>query len=234
MYEPTIPPIDERLAYLCGFLLGDGSIQVRKDKHDHCIKAVGNPKDEKEYYETVIKKLFLEAFNIPIKMQMMDSGTTYGFQISSKKLVAFLMSIGIPTAPKYENLKIPAIFYQDEKLLKACISGIFDTDGCISFKRQGTAVPHYPVINITSKSPSFIKEIDRIIRGQGIVTCVAINYHATDCRMKEGYSVKSTITICGHRRLQQWLQAIGTWHPKHQRKILQFGQERERTIIQKK
>ena len=38
------------LAYLCGVLAGDGSISYRKNKHEYMIKCVGNPKDEKIYY----------------------------------------------------------------------------------------------------------------------------------------------------------------------------------------
>ncbi|KKQ76846.1 MAG: hypothetical protein UT00_C0030G0001, partial [Parcubacteria group bacterium GW2011_GWA1_38_7] len=38
------------LAYLCGVFAGDGSISIRLKKHDYEVKCVGNPLDEKEYY----------------------------------------------------------------------------------------------------------------------------------------------------------------------------------------
>ena len=41
-----IPRKNIDLAYLCGVLAGEGSINIRKNKCDYEIKCVGNPKDE--------------------------------------------------------------------------------------------------------------------------------------------------------------------------------------------
>jgi len=42
--------ITEDLAYFCGVLAGDGSIGYRENKKEYCIKCVGNPADEQDYY----------------------------------------------------------------------------------------------------------------------------------------------------------------------------------------
>lgn len=138
-----IPELTEELAYLCGFILGDGSINIREEKHDYCIQAVGNPRDEKEYYDSIIKGLFLTVFNIPIITLSHHKDTTYGFHFSSKKIVQYLVKeLQMPQSPKYESLKIPPAFYSDDKLLIACIRGIFDTDGCVSFKKRHKNNPY--------------------------------------------------------------------------------------------
>lgn len=226
MHTIIIPESNEKLAYLCGFLLGDGSIHIRKDKHDYCIKAAGNPKDEQEYYNKVIKQTLEELFNIEVPMKRYNKGTTYGFSVSSKKLVNYLTKeLGMPKSPKYNTLHIPKVFYQEKKLLFACIRGIFDTDGCISFKKRGKTIPHYPVITISSKSSSFIKEIYKILLTEEIQGSIIIDYKLLDKRFKKGYNHISKIQISGHKKLDLWLQTIGTWHPKHQNKIIMFGRK---------
>lgn len=49
--------ITEDLAYICGVLIGDGHIHYRKEKGDYCIKCVGHPIDEKEFYDKTIVNL---------------------------------------------------------------------------------------------------------------------------------------------------------------------------------
>ena len=56
--------INEDLAYFCGVLAGDGNIDIRLHKHDYTIKCVGNPRDEKEYYNKVLYNLIYKIFNI--------------------------------------------------------------------------------------------------------------------------------------------------------------------------
>lgn len=214
------PVVNEKLAYFCGFILGDGSIYIRKEKHDYCIKAVGNPKDEKAYYDRILQPLIKELFDITIKMKAYDKNTTYGFQISSKQLVEFLTEeIGLPTAPKYENLHLPKAFYQDEKLIRACIRGIFDTDGCICFKKRSATSDAYPVISITSKSSALISQINAILEGLQLKGVQLINYELRDTRLKRGFNNISRIEINGRKNLKRWTNSIGTWHPKHRRKI---------------
>ena len=49
----TIKPYDftEELAYLCGVFAGDGSLNIRKKKWEYSLKCVGNPKDERIFYD---------------------------------------------------------------------------------------------------------------------------------------------------------------------------------------
>ena len=76
--------ITSNLAYLSGVLAGDGNIHIRKHKHDYTIKCVGNPKDEKEFYDKVLYDVIHEIFNIKIKTGLKDQNTTYGFTIHSR------------------------------------------------------------------------------------------------------------------------------------------------------
>ncbi len=216
--------ITEDLAYLCGVFAGDGSIGFRKSKNEYSLKVVGNPKDEQEFYSTVIAPKFKKVFGIMPNTRYHDTKTTYGFSIYSKAIYDYLVNfIGLPSGVKYNSLKIPQIFFEDEKLVVAFIRGVFDTDGCISFKKRANRTQNYPVINLTSKSANFTKQIADFLESIGLKLSVLYDYHAKDSRIKLSYSVKSLIFINGHNNLKLWMDKIGFYSPKHLNKIRGYG-----------
>ena len=98
------------LAYLCGILAGDGHIPNIKQKSRNRICCGGNPKDEKEFYDINMKRLFKEVFNMDIIPRDLKGGT-YGFKFGSEATVTFLTKIiGLPRGKKYDTLKIPELF----------------------------------------------------------------------------------------------------------------------------
>jgi len=212
--------ISEDLAYLCGIFAGDGSIGYRRKKNEYCLKVVGNPKDEKEFYHQVIGPKFERVFGIFPRMKYHDSQTTYGFSVYSKTIYSYLVNIiGLPSGVKYPTLRIPEIFLKDEKLTIAFIRGVFDTDGCISFKKGDKNYPHYPVINLTSKSANFIKQIADILNNLGLKFSTSYNYNQRDSRVEKGFTTVSRIDIHGHKNLRIWMDKIGFYSPKHLEKI---------------
>src|SRR3989344_2472652 len=77
------------LAYLCGILAGDGHIS--KDyggKSRNRISCGGNPKDEKPFYNIIIKDLFKKLFNVEIIPKDLHDGT-YGFRFGSLGVTDF-------------------------------------------------------------------------------------------------------------------------------------------------
>jgi hypothetical protein len=66
VYDLTVPDgITLELAYLSGVLAGDGGINIRP-KHDYEIKCVGNPKNEKKFYDAVVAPLFEKLFGLKV------------------------------------------------------------------------------------------------------------------------------------------------------------------------
>jgi len=124
------------LAYLCGIFAGDGSINIKESKSDYFLKCVGNPKDEKPLYFDVIGPLFKETFGFLPNMKLYDGGTIFGFVVYSRALIYYLTNEGgLPYGKKYNRLCVPKIFLKDEKLLMHFLRGLFDTDGCVCFKK---------------------------------------------------------------------------------------------------
>ena len=204
----------------------------REEKHDYVIKAVGNPGDEQQYYDKVITSLFKQVFGLSLKTRFLDKRKTYGFQISSKQLVTYLIEyVGLPESPKYEHMRIPSPFKKDEILLAAFVRGVFDTDGCISFKRRHKENPYYPVLSIRSKSASFIRELQGALRTLGLEAPSVLDYKLKDDRMENGFCLTSSLALSGHANLAAWLSIIGSWHPKHGEKILTYGREESRRRV---
>ena len=118
---PKIISVD--LAYICGFMAGDGSIYTSTSKHDYIIKCVGDPKKERDYYHKTIGPLFKELFNLDVNLKVQDCGETYGFVVYSKELLTYLTeNIGLPCGKKYDSLRIPLIIKNNKKFLKTAKS----------------------------------------------------------------------------------------------------------------
>jgi len=221
----TLPSeITEDLAYLCGIFAGDGSIGYRRKKNEYCLKVVGNPKDEKEFYHQIIGPKFEKVFGVFPNMKYHDSKTTYGFSVYSKSIYTYLTQIiGLPSGIKYPTLKIPELFFKDEKLIISFIRGVFDTDGCISFKKRYRTYPYYPTINLTSKSRSFVEEIAEFLKNKDLKFPKPYEYKQKDARLKEGYSITYRFEIHGYKNLALWMKTIGFYSPKHLEKIKKYG-----------
>jgi len=205
--------LNEDLAYFCGVLAGDGSIGYREKKKEYCIKCVGNPKDEQEYYNILIKDLIKKLFNLDIKPKFHDKKTTYGFSLYSKSILRYLTEfIGLPLGKKYDKLKIPEIFMNNKKLVKSFISGVADTDFHLAIKRK-----NYPVIKGTSKSKSFMEEIKRFLESEGFKVCMYERKQFDERVNKE--NITHDIELSGYKQFLKWIDEIGFKHPKNQEKI---------------
>ena len=69
------------LAELAGLFAADGSMQ---QKH---LCFWGNISEDRDYYDFVIKKLFIEAFNINVRLHEKKSNSVYGFYICDRKVL---------------------------------------------------------------------------------------------------------------------------------------------------
>ena len=205
--------IEGDLAYFCGVLAGDGSIGYREKKKEYCIKCVGNPKDEQEYYNILIKDTIKKLFNLDIKPKFHDKKTTYGFSLYSKSVLRYLTEfIGLPLGKKYDKLRIPKIFMNNKELVNSFISGVADTDFHLAIKKG-----YYPVIKGTSKSKKFIEEIKKFLEKEGFKVCM-YERKQFDERVNKNI-VTHDIELSGYKQFIKWMNEIGLKHPKNKEKI---------------
>lgn len=143
------------LAEIIGIILGDGSIFTIPEKSIYQVHVAGNLNDEKEYLMEHVKPLFEKIFKIKMNTKIAKNGIYVWKQ--SKDLVYTLNFYGLSSGnKKTNNAKIPDWIMDNKTYLKACIRGIFDTDGCVYPKNKTNL---YPNIWISSAIPSLRESI---------------------------------------------------------------------------
>ncbi len=134
-------------------------------------------------------------------------------------------TIGLPLGVKYNSLRIPHCFVNYRNLTLNFIRGVFDTDGCISFKKKYKLKPYYPVISLSSKSESFVREIATCLKKEGFKLVEIYNYKLDDNRVEAGFTTINRIELNGKHNLKHWCEKIGFWSPKHNNKIRRYREE---------
>lgn len=208
------------IAYISGILAGDGHLSKDDKKSTkNLINCGGNPKDEKEFYEVILKSLLKKLFNIDINPRDLGDGT-YGFRFESKALMCFFHKvIGLPRGKKYDTIKIPDLFLEDKNLILGFVRGLFDTDFGLCLARRYGSKPYYPQICFDSKSESFAKEIWQAVKLLGLqFNGKVYMVYDKDERAKAGYTITYRFDMYGHKYFIQILRVIGFRHPKHFKK----------------
>lgn len=223
----TIPKLSEELAYLCGVIAGDGCISIRESRHDYAINCAGNAKDEREFYDTILKPLIRNVFGLEVVMRLHSKGVCYGFTISSKALAGYLVEvIGMPVGKKYANLRIPLLFKNNSSLCTAYVRGLFDTDGCVSFKKRNANEGYYPVISFSSKSNRFAYEVAWHLTRIDLLAVTTIRI-APEPRFGDAYNFTTTVELNGTRNFELWQDQVQFWNPKHRRKIILWKKKKK-------
>lgn len=170
------------LAEEVGMHFGDGFLSSRR--YDYRLK--GNPKDEREYYLDYIKPLFKELFNLDLNIKKYER--SFGFELYSQAFWEFKTKVlGIKSGKKYGITFPESMKVNNQKILASFIKGLFDTDGCVSFKTRYGYNQYYPVIALALTSKKLIRDVGEILfmlgfnpsvnyNGQyGIITLNGIN-----------------------------------------------------------
>src|SRR3989344_3735986 len=153
--------MSKELAEEIGIHLGDGCLSLGKNY----FSAKGTNL-EVEYYQNYIKSLYKKLYNLNLNVKQFDSVS--GFEIYSKGLFEFKNKVlGIPYGEKVERIEIPKeiLDSKNKEIYRACIRGIFDTDGCIYLSKEDT----YTVLSITIKSKKLIDQLEDMLKKLGFL-----------------------------------------------------------------
>ena len=196
----------EDLAYLIGIHVGDGSMNVYKNRHLYSVR--GHKIDDKEHYIQVIKPLFKKVYNMDFNLR--EFGDVFGFQFASKAVVTFENRVlGLPFGPKKE-VEMPLVFLDNQKLATAVVRGLFDTDGCVYLEnKRGKA---YPRLEITTTSSRLVSQIKAVLLRNNIQSFV---WKVE----RENWRPCFRIRVSGYTGLEKWLQIVGMNNPKHLKKV---------------
>lgn len=212
----TLPRIlTPELAEDVGWHIGDGSmnIYIKNGYKHYWIKIAGDPTEEKLFYNNVIVPTKKRLYNISLNAKNIGDGS-YGLVIYSKILLLFYNRIiGIPLSPK-NNITIPDIIKKaDESVIKACIRGVFDTDGMLTFGKKRKIINHYPSIEIESMSKNLIVDLEMLLKSMKLNCYAQFNINRPT---PHGYNrITHKLFVQGKKKLDKWMEIIGFRSLKH-------------------
>lgn len=197
-----VPSVD--LAEFLGIMIGDGGIT----KYQASIAL--NMRDD-EAYAVYVRKLASQLFGIPATKVDRRKANCTVINLSSIELVHYLNTLGLPTGDKIRaGLDIPSWIKTEQELVKACLRGIFDTDGSIFLETHNIRerVYSYPRMSFVSASEPLRESI-----------CDALQRLGFDARIH----MERSVNLERFTDIEKYFRMIGSSNPKHLSRFARFG-----------
>ncbi len=192
------------LAEFIGLMIGDGSISPYQ------ISITLDGKTDVEYANYVIS-LVNSLFGVVPQYRQRVNKNCIIIGASSINLVNFLTQKGLPLGDKLRNgLHIPEWIKKDESYSKACLRGIFDTDGSIFQETHMIKNKKYSYckMSFVSASPPLLVDINMLLN------CLDIKSKIRGSR---------AVCIESFEEIQKYFIIVGSSNPKHNRRFVDFG-----------
>lgn len=195
--------INRRFLEFYGALMGDGclsKVMASSGRVYYYVQLTGNKILDRDYHENYLIPLIKKEFNVPFRLKERKWENTIDLISTNKVLFMALKDFGFPVGKKGKSLKIPqkihTLGWGSKKYL---IRGLFDTDGCISARKdEGYKYPH---IIISSQSIILIKQLYSMLRERG--------YPAWITKKKDEVRIK------GRKNTIKWMNDIGSSNKRH-------------------
>ncbi len=202
--------ISPELAEEVGWHIGDGSMNLYKNrgKLKGFYQLRGHIEDDEEHYNKRIKPLFKKLFDINVNVREMPSTRVIGFQIWNDDLVNFKKNLGLPLGKK-TKIEIPKIILSNNKLKKAVIRGIFDTDGGIYLERKNGKL--YPRMHITTISFELSEQLLNLFKELDFRATKYSQLYNKDFDRKRAY----ILSLRGVKMFHKFMKEIAPENPKH-------------------
>ncbi|HUC88231.1 MAG TPA: hypothetical protein VMR95_03735 [Candidatus Binatia bacterium] len=192
------------LAEFMGIMIGDGCLT----KYQAMIATNATTDHE---YGFFVAKLIENLFGVKPAVINRESMNCTCITASSTELVKFLKLRGLLEGNKIkQGLDIPAWIQSNREYSKACIRGIFDTDGCIfqELHRIKGEMYSYQRWSIVSASPFLRKSIYNILYDLEF---------SPKIRNNRSINLESSVDVIRYFKL------IGTSNSKHLNRFNSFG-----------
>ena len=193
------PTKSSDLAEFIGIMLGDGGITPSQ------IQITLNSKNEVEYVEFV-KNLIKKLFKLNSGIYKFKTNNAVRIQISSRELVDYLLGLGLNQGKGQKPRDIPQWIFENLKYQKACLRGIFDTEGCVYTHtyRVNRRVYSYKKLCFRNRSQQLLESIAKIL--------VNLNFKP---KITNGQSV----SLYDSNETKRYFREIGTHNSKNLRRF---------------
>ncbi len=199
--------LNARLAEEVGIHIGDGSLNVYDGRYLYSLR--GHLIDDERYYIEFIPELYKEVYGVDVNIRKWPD--VIGFQLGSVRIGHFKHdTLGLPLGSK-ANISIPHKILNHRKFSIACLRGIFDTDGCLSFEKKSRKYPYYPRIIFSTTSEHLNKQLIFLLEKE-------LKFNLSS--WKQTYNNKKwndihRTCIRGERNLKKWFKLVRSNNPKN-------------------
>jgi len=207
----SFPEENENLAEFIGIVLGDGNINVYnkgKKSGTYMVKIAGDSKKDYEYLTNHIANLSKRLFDIEPKFYQSKNSNCFYVLLHGIKLVQYLSEKGLKDGNKIKNqATIPKWVWKEDSYLKACIKGLYDTDGSVY-----ELLPHWPglfQISFDNNNFTLLKDVRKALIKLGFIVS----------NISSGRKGAFKIYITRKEQIHKFYKEIGFSNPKHSRKL---------------
>ena len=197
----NIPKKSSRLAEFIGIILGDGGVSRRQ------VTITVHRQDDRDF-AVYIKDLIRILFKV--EPSSCERESVVHIFISRTKLVQFLIGMGLCIGSKVRHqVDVPNWIKSSEKYTKACLRGLFDTDGCFYVDRHLYKDKIYLncAMNFTNRSLPILYFFKRYLKKHGF---------------RPTQKTKFSIFLRREDKIINYFQTIGSSNPKHLEKFKQY------------
>ncbi len=184
------------LAEFAGIVMGDGGIS--RYQLTITLHAV----DDSEY-GLFVSKLITRLFKVPVSIRPRHDCSATDYVVSRKTLTDYCVDqLGLKRGNKIRQaMTIPDWVLLNPEYSKACVRGLFDTDGSVfthAYQVKGK-IYRYKKMAFTSRSLPLLQAVHRILSNLGIKA----RYAGSDIRIDSIEAVS------------KYMKIIGSHNPKH-------------------
>lgn len=190
-----------------GAMMGDGCISRFYSNYEQCfrheIRITGNSKKDMEYIAYLVK-LMQNVFGISPYIHCRKHICAVDLVSRNKGLFEWLETNRFPVGKKKELVIPKTLFRLNSEILVPLIRGLFDTDGCLSARKDEKY--KYPYIFISTNSSTLRFQVKHILRELGL----------------PAYIHSDNIVVRGMSNCRHWFRIIGSNNPRNINKYNQW------------
>ncbi len=196
--------LNEKLAYLIGFILGDGNVAGRYV--NYLIRAV---EENEEFMKSFVDK-FAKVFHVTPKIYFDKYNNSFVAYIYSKTLWEFFVNkLKIPAGDKSTTVRVSKeIMNSPANVKSAFLSGIFDAEGSV-INSKGYAIIQFKVDN-----NGLAKDVFDMLK--------SLDLNPKLNNYEYSYEKFSIIRLNGKNQCKLFSEKIGFSHPVKTEKLMKF------------
>lgn len=213
--QVSFPKKDEKLAEFIGIVLGDGNLNAYKKgkrSRTYMVRIAGHSIDDYKYMTKYVASLASNLFKCKASIYIRPNCNGIYVTIYGKKIIEFFSSMKLIPGDKIKNkLLIPKWIFRRKSFMKACLRGLYDTDGSIY-----ELLPNWPglyQLNFDNYNFGMLKQVRNLL--------IKLGFHPSRIHgTKTKNGTKIDLTRKGE--IKKFYKEIGTKNDKHKKTFEEF------------